>query len=150
LVLDHEERRSTRGRVTLSDGREAVLRLSRGTVLSAGDYLSSPEGVLVRVEDALEDLMEIASKDSCQLAELAWHLGNRHAPVMIEGHKLYFLPDPALIALVRSLEFSVMRLKAPFHPLTLSNCHAHTHGHDNFQTPELGSEKRGKLGTSNV
>ena len=83
LTLGFEDRRRSRMRIRIDDGREAALLLPRG-VLHDGDTLRDPEAderVTVRAAD--QTLSRVRAEDAVALARAAYHLGNRHIPVQV-------------------------------------------------------------------
>jgi urease accessory protein len=128
VVIPYEDRRRSRMRLQLSDGREGALLLSRGTVLRAGDLLTDAEGtVAVRVRAADETLSVATTEDPLLLARAAYHLGNRHVPLQVEAGRLSFQHDHVLDGLVRALGLQVTTLHAPFEPEAGGYRHAGTH-----------------------
>ena len=125
-VLDHEgrliRRRVLRGR----GGLAFLVDLARTTSLEHGDALALEDGRLVEVVAAEEDLIEVTGPD---LARLAWHVGNRHAPCQVEPGRLLIRADPVLRAMLAGLGASLRDLRAPFAPeggaYGLGSTHAH-------------------------
>lgn len=131
LVLDHDQRRRVRARVTASDGTEVGLALPRGTVLHDGHHLASAEGHRAIIRAAREHVCAVELADLFQLAKLAYHLGNRHATVQFGSGCLYLLHDASLARLCESLGGRVTEQWRPFDPEALSNsAHQHTHEHE--------------------
>ncbi|MDR2612034.1 MAG: hypothetical protein LBG06_04085 [Deltaproteobacteria bacterium] len=116
LPLDSAARRRTRQLARLADGREAALLLPRGAAPGPGDVLRGPGGELAMVAAAPEPLSEARAADPGQLARAAYHLGNRHAELELDGLSLRFPADPVLEDLARGLGLSVAHLNAPFRP----------------------------------
>ncbi|MDR1039176.1 MAG: hypothetical protein LBR80_03235 [Deltaproteobacteria bacterium] len=116
LPLDSASRRRPRQRARLSDGREAGIMLSRGTVMAPGDVLRDSGGELARVTAASEPLSEARAGNGEQLALVAYHLGNRHAEIELGPLLVRFPEDPVLEDLARRLGLPVSRLSAPFLP----------------------------------
>jgi urease accessory protein len=128
VVIPYEDRRRSRMRLQLSDGREGALLLPRGTVLRAGDFLTDAERtVAVRVRAADEALSVATTEDPLLLARAAYHLGNRHVPLQVEPGRLSFQHDHVLDGLVRALGLQVTTLHAPFEPEAGGYRHAGTH-----------------------
>lgn len=116
LTLTWEQRQRSRLRVTLDDGREASLRLPRGTSLRDGDGLHARDGLTVRVVAAMETLSRVDCADALRLARTAYHLGNRHVPVQLELECLRYQHDHVLDALVRGLGLAPRIEQRPFEP----------------------------------
>jgi urease accessory protein len=70
----------------------------------------------------------------------AYHLGNRHVPLMITPKALYFEPDHVLEAMLHQLGLHTQAVQAPFEPETGAykgdlGGHSHSHGHNYDQEP---------------
>ena len=87
LPLPYELREKSRLRATLSTGEEVALFVARGTVLRGGDCLKGDDGRIVRIVAAPEAVLEVECHDVDEFARCAYHLGNRHTPVQIIGHR---------------------------------------------------------------
>lgn len=116
IRLDHEARRKTRQRVRTVSGAEAALLLPRGTVLRDGDRLATEDGRIAVIVAAEESLGEVRCDDPVLLARAAFHLGNRHAEVMLEPDRLRYPADPVLDAMLRGLGLTPVPVRAPFEP----------------------------------
>jgi urease accessory protein len=116
LSLPFELRQKTRLRTVLTNGDEVGLFLPRGTVLRDGDCLEAADGRVIRVVAAAEALAEVRCADAARLARIAYHLGNRHAPVQVGPGWLRFAADEVLAAMVRGLGAEVDAVVAPFDP----------------------------------
>ena len=116
IWLDHARRCVSRQRVRLEDGREAGLILPRGTVLRDGDLVLSEDGQAARIKASPEELSETACPDALALARLAYHLGNRHAVLMLLPGAVRYPRDPVLDRMVRGLGHGVSHVSAPFEP----------------------------------
>jgi urease accessory protein len=148
LTLGFEDRRRSRMRVRIDDGREAALLLPRGTILRDGDTLRDPEaGELVTVRAADQTLSRVRAEDAVTLARAAYHLGNRHIPVQVGPGWLAYEHDHVLDDMVAELGLKVETCIAPFEPEAGGyrhgdsngghhherehpHEHRHAHGHD--------------------
>ena len=87
------------------------------------------DGRRVKVIAAPEPLLEVAG----DLARLAWHIGNRHAPCRIEAHRLLVQDDPVMADMLRRLGASVRPVAEPFEPeggaYGLGRTMGHEHAH---------------------
>jgi urease accessory protein len=131
LTLD--ERRRSRLRLTLDDGREAALLLPRGSALRDGDLLGAEGGGgdVIVVRAAPESLSVASTPDAHTLLRGAYHLGNRHVPVQIGAGWLAYEHDHVLDDMVRGLGLTVEARRAPFEPEGGAFRHegnGHTHG----------------------
>jgi urease accessory protein len=115
LAFDDRHRR----RLVLRDdtGEPFTLDLPRAAALTEGDGLELEGGGFLRVRAAPERLLEVRPVSPVHAARLAWHLGNRHAPVQVlDDGRLRMRPDHVLEAMVRGLGATVTDATAPFHP----------------------------------
>jgi urease accessory protein len=117
LTLRFADRRRSRLRARLDDGREVALFLPRGTLLRDGDRLRSDGGDLtIAVRAADETLSFAEAADRLLLARAAYHLGNRHVPVQIGAGWLAYEHDHVLDGMVVELGLPVTTRQAPFEP----------------------------------
>ena len=133
LTLPFDQRQKSRLRVTLDNGNEAALFLSRGVTLRHGDLLRSACGKVIEVRASLESVSVVNESNSHLLSRACYHLGNRHVPLQIKDSSLYYLHDHVLDDMVRSLGLVVDHQEAPFEPepgaYQNSEKHRHTHEH---------------------
>ena len=129
VVLDASERRRRRVVLTAERGTTLLLDLPHATALRDGDGLVLDDGAVVRVIGKPEPLLEIAAADACELARLAWHLGNRHADVQVVGDRLRILRDHVLAQMLERLGARVTAIEAPFDPETGAYSVHDEHGH---------------------
>ncbi|WP_295393104.1 urease accessory protein UreE [uncultured Thiodictyon sp.] len=116
VTLTLDQRRRSRLVVVLDDGREAGIRLPRGTTLRDGDCLASEDGQSVLVRAAPECLSRVECGDALALARACYHLGNRHVALQIEPGRLSYLHDHVLDDLVLGLGLPVRVDDGPFEP----------------------------------
>jgi urease accessory protein len=127
VTLRWEERRRRRGVVALDGARQDVLLdLPRGRRLDDGDGLALADGGIVRVVAAREPVLEIRAGAS-SLAQLAYHLGNRHLPVEIASEFLATPADPLVADMVRRLGGEARTADRAFDP---ERGAYDEHGHD--------------------
>jgi len=130
VTLEHSDRQKSRGLLRLDDGSEAALLLERGSGLR----------VVVRVQAALEGLSVVTAVDPLDLARAAYHLGNRHIAVQIEGLRLAFLHDHVLDDMLRELGFRVAFAAERFEP----ESGAYGHGHAHVEQPRKSGHGHGE------
>ncbi|HEX3852241.1 MAG TPA: urease accessory protein UreE [Polyangiaceae bacterium] len=135
VTLEHSDRQKSRGLLRLDDGSEAALLLERGSGLCHGDRLLADDGVVVLVQAALEGLSVVTAVDPLDLARAAYHLGNRHVAVQIEGLRLAFLHDHVLDDMLRELGLRVAFAAERFEP----ESGAYGHGHAHVEQPRKAS-----------
>jgi len=131
LTLTFDQRRISRLRAVLDDGREAALLLLRGTILRDGDHLRGEGGVIALVRAAAESLSIASTNDAHLLTRAAYHLGNRHVPLQIGADYVAYAHDHVLDDMVRGLGLTVTARMEPFEPEAGAFAHEHDHEHVN-------------------
>jgi urease accessory protein len=116
VLLDHQARHRRRVTLTGKQGLAFLLDLAGAVRLAEGDAILLEDGRFVLVEAAAERLLEVTAEDAASLTRIAWHLGNRHAPVELRGDRLRILEDHVLAAMVHGLGGSVVPVTAAFSP----------------------------------
>jgi urease accessory protein len=116
VELDANERHRRRVVLTGECGTTLLLDLPHAITLKDGDGLVLDDGAMIRVIGKPEPLHEIAAANACELARLAWHLGNRHADVQVIGERLRIRRDHVLAEMLERLGAQVMAIEAPFDP----------------------------------
>lgn len=120
LTLRFEDRRRSRMRARLDDGREAALLLPHGTILRDGDELGAEppneDGEVIVVRAAAQTLSVVRSTDPLVLARAAYHLGNRHVPVQLGAGWLAYEHDHVLDEMVETFGVVLETRIAPFEP----------------------------------
>ncbi len=118
LSLTAEERTRSRHRFVTEEGEAVHLNLTRGTVLTDGDLLRSPEGTLVKIIAKPEPVLTVTGKTPLDLLRAAYHLGNRHVPLEITANYLRLAPDSVLQTMVEQMGLEVKASVQPFLPET--------------------------------
>lgn len=116
ITLGFDDRFRRRRSYTADGGLRFLLDLPEAMVLHDGDGLALEDGGVVRVRAAPEPLIEITASSAEHLARLAWHLGNRHLPVQIDGSRLLIRDDHVIVAMLGGLGATVRPVQAPFDP----------------------------------
>ena len=135
LTLPFELRQKSRLVARSDAGREILLQLPRGGVLRHGALLRASDGSVLEVRAAPETLSVVESDSAVHLLRAAYHLGNRHVALQIEGRALRYLHDHVLDAMLVGLGLEPRALEAPFEPEQGAYGHshargdAHSHGH---------------------
>jgi urease accessory protein len=129
VVLDASERHRRRLVLTAERGTILLLDLAQATALRDGDGLVLDDGAMVGVIGKPEPLHEMAAASACELARLAWHLGNRHAEVQVVGERLRIRRDHVLARMLEGLGAKVTEIEAPFDPESGAYDLQH-HGHE--------------------
>lgn len=132
--LDFDNRHRRRLAMRGKDGLEFLLDLPRAHRLRQGDTLLLEDGRRVRVMAAKEELAEITTTSAVDLVRVAWHLGNRHLPVMLLPDRILIRRDHVIEDMVRLLGASVAMVEAAFDPedgaYAGGGHHHHHHGDD--------------------
>lgn len=129
VVLAQDERHIRRKAIALSGGDKVLVDFPEAVILGDGDVLILEDGRHVEVRAAEEELCEIRGRDALHLAELAWHIGNRHLAAQIEAHRILIQRDHVIRHMLEGLGASVTDVREPFHPLRGAYSGAHAHGH---------------------
>lgn len=127
LELPFDMRCKSRLRTQLVSGEEIGIFLPPGTVLRGGARLEGDDGRVVAVVAAREPLMEVRTEDALLLARAAYHLGNRHVAVQVQGTSLRLQPDHVLRQMLVGLGLVVGDIEAPFEPEAGAYSHGHQH-----------------------
>jgi urease accessory protein len=135
VLLDFDQRHRRRIAMTGLRGIEFLLDLPRAERLRNGDALLLEDGRRVRVKAAPEPLARITALEPGALVRIAWHLGNRHLPVMLATDHLFIRRDHVIEDMVRGLGATVELVEAPFDPEGGAYAggfghHHHHHGDD--------------------
>ena len=116
VVLDFDARFRRRCAMVTEGGLHFLLDLERATHLRGGDVLVLEDGRRIAVVAASEPLAKLRAENAEQLARIAWHLGNRHLPLMIHAGRIYIRRDHVIEAMVRRLGATIEHVEAPFDP----------------------------------
>jgi urease accessory protein len=115
LSLTWEERRRGHGKRQSDSGLSFAISLPGGTVLKENDCLVlESERTVVRIREAPEPVYIVRPKSPREWAFYAYHVGNRHQPVMIGETELIFLQGPAVRSLLEQLQVPYETAERPF------------------------------------
>ncbi len=143
-VLAHDERHLRRKVIALSDGSRVLVDLPEPVALAAGDALVLEDGGVVAVAAAEEELLEVTARGAVHLAELAWHIGNRHLPAAISADRILILRDHVIRAMLEGLGASVREVVTGFEPMRGAySGHGHGHGHGHSHDHDGGHADHG-------
>jgi urease accessory protein len=144
LVLPFEHRQKARQRARLAAGLDVGIQLPRGTVLRGGDRLRASDGTVLEIIAAREPVSTVWCRDLRRLAQVAYHLGNRHVALEIGAGWVRYLADHVLDAMVAQLGLTVVHNDEPFEPESgaygrhdHAQGHGHTHAHTEPHEPSL-------------
>ena len=130
VLLDFDARYRRRITMRSEAGLEFLLDLERAQRLRHGDVLVLEDGRRIQVSAAPEDLAEIRSAATGGLTRLAWHLGNRHLPVMLAHDVIRIRCDHVIEDMVRGLGGTVAHVHAAFDPERGAYAGGHVHAHE--------------------
>lgn len=140
-VLAHDERHLRRKVLELAHGDRIFVDLPEAVALEGGDVLVLDDGRHAGIVAAEEDVHDIRPRDAVHLAELAWHIGNRHLAAQIEPDRILILRDHVIRAMLEGLGASVTDVSEPFEPVRgaySGHSHAHGHGHGHGEPDRFG------------
>jgi len=115
VQIDFDRRHRRRILLRTVQGREVLLDLPQAVRLRDGDGLAVSDGV-IRVCASPEKLLEISAHNAGARVRIAWHLGNRHLPVQLLGHRIRIRADHVIADMVQALGGHVEPIEAPFDP----------------------------------
>jgi urease accessory protein UreE len=126
ITLGWEDRTHVHGRRRTDGGVEFGTALPRGTVLRAGDrFVLEPQRLVAIVVERPEPVFVIEPHSSPEWALYAYHIGNRHQPVMITDESIV-CPDVAGVEqLLQQHRMPYVRATRPFTPATTVSVHHH-------------------------
>jgi urease accessory protein len=116
VEIDHDRRHRRRILLHTEAGRDVLLDLRHAVRLRHGDGIALDDGGIVLVCARPEKLLEIHAHDDAQLVRIAWHLGNRHLPVQLDGDRIRIRADHVIAEMVEGLGGHVEEIEAPFDP----------------------------------
>ena len=126
VTLGWEDRTHAHGRRQSDGGVEFGTSLPRGTVLRAGDCLVLDDAeMVVTVIERPEPVFIVEPESPREWALFAYHIGNRHQPIMITERGLV-CPDAAGVEqLLLQHRMPYVRATVPFTPASTVAGHAH-------------------------
>jgi urease accessory protein len=125
IKLEAQERHLRRKLITLGDGSEVLVDFAKPVKLEDGDCLVLEDGRLIRVAALPEDLIEVCGRDGVHLAQLAWHIGNRHLEAQIEQGRILIRPDAVIARMLEGLGATIRNTREKFAPEHGAYAHAH-------------------------
>jgi urease accessory protein len=142
-VLAHDERHLRRRVIELAGGDKVLVDLPEPVALNDGDRLVLEDSRHVEIVAAREPLHDIRAGSPVHLAELAWHIGNRHLAAAIEAGRILILRDHVIKAMLEGLGATVSDVSEPFKPVRGAysghggghdHAHAGAHAHSHAQS----------------
>ena len=125
LVLTWEQRRWMRGRFTTVRGRKIGIALPTGTILGHGAILYVGADWYLKIEAAVESVLEILPSNYNEAVKIAFEVGNRHFPLAIAESKILVPDDKVMVRLMERLGASWKRRLAIFDPIGNTQLHQH-------------------------
>ena len=116
LVLTSDQRRLRR-KVLEVKGEEIMLDFPEAVTLEHFGGLLLEDGRVVEIVAAPEPLLEINPRGGEHLAQIAWHIGNRHMPAQIEKKRILVPRDHVAKAMLQGLGAEVRDVTEPFIPM---------------------------------
>lgn len=126
ISLTYDAQLLRRKRLTSDGGLSFLVDLPQTTAVSAGHAFVLDDGRKVAVQAAVEPLMRVTG----DLARLAWHIGNRHAPCAVESDALVVQREKVMRQMLEQLGAVVTDFDGPFAPEGGAYGHGRTMGHD--------------------
>jgi urease accessory protein len=126
VTLGWEERTHVHGRRQTDGGVAFGTSLPRGTVLRAGDLLVlDAERVVVSIVERAERVFVVEPKTPREWSLFAYHIGNRHQPLMIIDSALVCPDVPGVEQLLQQHRMPYARATMPFTPAATVAGHQH-------------------------
>ncbi len=126
ITLGWEDRTHGHGRRRSDAGTEFGTQLPRGSVLRAGDcFVLEREQLVVSIVERPEGVFLITPARASDWALFAYHIGNRHQPLMITENGLVCPDVPGVEALLEQHRMPYVRGQLPFTPAATVVGHQH-------------------------
>jgi urease accessory protein len=126
ITLTWEDRRQGHGKRRSDGGVEFAISLPNGTILKAGDCLVLADAAtVIEVREASEPVYVIRPKTPQEWAYYAYHVGNRHQPVMIADSELIFPKSAAVRSLLEQFHVEFTTEERPFTAALAQVGHSH-------------------------
>ena len=116
LTLPSDQRRLRR-KVLAVKGEEVLVDFAEPVTLEHFGGLLLEDGRIIEIVAAPEPLLEVTPRGAEHLAQLAWHIGNRHLPAQIEKKRILVPRDHVAKAMLAGLGAEVREVSEPFLPM---------------------------------
>lgn len=116
LTLTSDQRRLRR-KVLAINGEEVMVDFPDAVTLEHFGGLLLEDGRIVEIVAAPEPLLEITPRGTEHLAQIAWHIGNRHMTAQIEKKRILVPRDHVAKAMLLGLGAEVRDVTEPFLPM---------------------------------
>ena len=124
VVMNWEERRKSRQRLTTVGGIEIALGLPSGSTIENGDVLYSDDDLYIVVQAAREEVLCVFPGDPAEFARAAYEIGSRRLPMGISLHLLTTVYSPLLESCFKKMGIRCAKRQIPFNPIRRENGHA--------------------------
>ena len=126
VTLGWEDRTHVHGRRRSDGGVEFGTSLPRGTVLRGGDLLVlDAERLIVAIVERPEPVFVVEPKTTHEWGLFAYHIGNRHQPLMITDGALVCPDVPGVEQLLQQHRMRYARATMAFTPAATVAGHQH-------------------------
>ena len=126
VALGWVDRLRSRQRVTSDCGTEIGIALPTGQALHEDDILYEDGERVIAVATFAEDVLALYPGTPVDLGRIAYQVGNRHAPVMMENDRVLTPYDIVLEAYFRKMGVRCERTTEPFtHDFGAFHSHHH-------------------------
>ena len=126
LTLTSDQRRIRRKVIALPKGESVMVDFPEPVSLEHFGGLLLEDGRVVEVIAAPEALLEVTGRSTEHLAQLAWHIGNRHMSAQIEKKRILVPRDHGARTRLTGLGAQVREVSEPFSP-ERGAYHEHAH-----------------------
>lgn len=116
LILPSDQRRLRRKVLTVK-GEEIMVDFAEPVTLEHFGGLLLEDGRVIEIVAAPEPLLEITPRGSEHLAQIAWHIGNRHIAAQIEKKRILVPRDHVAKTMLAGLGAEVREVTEPFLPM---------------------------------
>jgi len=125
LVLNWEQRRWMRGRFTTERGRKIGIALPTGTTVVPGSILYVGPDWFLKIEAAVESVLEIVPSNCAEAVKIAFEVGNWHFPLALRENKILVPDDKPMVRLLERLGVPWERRQTIFDPIANTQLHQH-------------------------
>jgi urease accessory protein len=124
--LGWEDRTHVHGRRRTEGGIEFGTSLPRGTILRSGDLLVlDAEQLVVAIVERPEAVFVVEPRTTSEWGLFAYHIGNRHQPLMVTDRALVCPELPGVEQLLQQHRMPYVRALMPFTPAATVAGHQH-------------------------
>ena len=126
VTLGWEDRTHAHGRRRTDGGVDVGTSLPRGTVLRSGDCLVLDEQrLVVTIVERPEPVFVVSPRSAQEWALFAYHIGNRHQPLMVTSEGLVCPDVPGVEPLLQQHHMPYTRATMAFTPAAVAAAHRH-------------------------